>query len=136
MNARSRYQARTAHGLDIDHRRGRLKTFWRPTLSLLIGVEFEVVEHVNDLPSFLNTTAQLVKGGYQVVATINRNLSGLVAILVLNTYLVYCLRERISIPTQTCRLRSTDEFRTVPAEFTGVQFNLCKACQRHLAYLD
>lgn len=45
-------------------------------------LNLEVVEHVANLPGFLKTTSELVKpGGYQVVATINRNpIAWLVAI--------------------------------------------------------
>lgn len=45
-------------------------------------LNLEVVEHVNDVPGFVKTASALVKtGGYQVIATINRNpLAWLIAI--------------------------------------------------------
>ena len=91
-------------------------------------LNLEVVEHVNDLPGFLNTTAQLVRpGGYQVVATINRNpLSGLVAIFGAE----YVLRLLPKGTHQYSKLVKPAELAQYlmdsglsQLEFTGVQFN-------------
>ena len=116
-------------GLNIDYRCQAAEDL------LATGVEpfdwvlnLEVVEHVNDLPNFLNTTAQLVKpGGYQVVATINRNpLSGLVAIFGAE----YVLRLLPKGTHQYSKLVKPAELAQYlmdsglsQLEFTGVQFN-------------
>ena len=66
-------------GLDIDYRHGtveELHAAGEPPFDVVLNLE--VVEHVADVPLFLQTSANMVKpGGLMVIATINRTLKAL-----------------------------------------------------------
>lgn len=70
-------------GLAIDYRAIGVEELSQNGAAFDVVLNMEVVEHVGDLPLFLNRTASLVRpGGLMIVATLNRTLlSHLVAII-------------------------------------------------------
>ena len=68
-------------GLDIDYRVGAVEDIDLPPADIVLNME--VVEHVENLPAFMQRCCELTRpGGLHFVATINRNpLSWLVAIV-------------------------------------------------------
>lgn len=67
-----------SQGLGIDYRHGSAESLVATGAAFDVVLNMEVVEHVADLPGYLNACAKLVKpGGLMVVATLNKTLKSL-----------------------------------------------------------
>ncbi len=67
-----------AQGLGIDYRAGSAESLVEIGAAFDVVLNMEVVEHVADLPAYLDACAKLVKpGGLMIVATLNKTLKSL-----------------------------------------------------------
>lgn len=117
-----------SHGLDIDYRCALAEDLARDGASFDLLVNMEVVEHVADVPAFMDTCCRLVRpGGAMAVSTLNRTPKSYALAIVGAEYLLRWLPpgthdwKRFVRPSELVQALRAGGLRAT--ELTGVAFN-------------